>query len=318
MSFLDDAVTAYYDGKRRVTAQASNRASSAGVECKRQLLWSRTRWQDAALPDISLQRNFSMGSALEPIVVRMLEDSGIQITQRQRDLTWKERFNLTGHVDGIVRCPDGSEAVLEIKMAARWSFERIRSYATASALMSDTRAYVRGYCSQVALYCLLLSINRGLIFFISKDTGQTHSIEVSLDDPFVLGAAEAALRRFEAVELAVKEGRDLPAEPGDHCKSCRFFGPCAPDLSFAGMGILTDPDTEAALDKRGQLKESVREFDLVDADLKERFTEPGTFAVGTWVVTVKKGQKGLRRSYDKLPAAGEGKDAQVSSDETAA
>jgi len=293
MHKLDDALSRLFDTKRRVSPQHTNRCSQAGVQCARRLQWHRTRWREASLPPVDLQRRFELGILLEPQIVRLIEDSGVRVQQSQRDLEWKN-LQLTGHIDGVVSVEDGpvpEDVVLEVKTASKFSFERIRKASSASELLTDSRAYVRGYVVQGALYALLLGLRRALLFFFDKDSGRSHTLDVSLDDPAVLDAAEQSLRRFERVNSAIAAGTDLPAEPGSHCKDCPFLGACAPALSFdPDMAILDAPEVEEMVARHEALKAAAKAYEELDEDLKERFAKPGTFLIGDWSVVVKDGQ----------------------------
>ncbi len=286
MSFLDDALSAHFEAERRVMPQHANRASQAGIECARRLQWHRTRWEDAALPPVDLQRRFALGRILEPAIVAMLEASGIEVEQRQRDLIWRE-FQLSGHIDGVLRV-DGTKLVLEIKTASKFSFEKVRKAGSAAELLEDRRSYIRGYVVQAALYALLMGLPGALLLFFDKDSGQTHTLAVSLDDPAVLDAAESALKRFERVNAAIEAKEDLPPEPGDHCSGCPFLGPCAPPREFGpGLQVLDSDEAAGLLARREELAPAAAEFEKVDEALKETFAAPGEALVGDWHVVVK-------------------------------
>jgi len=293
VSRLDEALTHLFEDRRRVRPQHTNRCSQAGVQCARRLQWHRTRWREASLPPVDLQRRFELGILLEPQILRLIEDSGVRVQQSQRDLEWKN-LQLTGHIDGVVSVEDGpvpEDVVLEVKTASKFSFERIRKAASAAELLTDSRAYVRGYVVQGALYALLLGLRRALLFFFDKDSGRSHTLDVSLDDPAVLDAAEQSLRRFERVNAAIAAGTDLPAEAGSHCKDCPFLGACAPALSFdPDMAIVDAPEVEEMVARHEALKPAAKAYEELDADLKERFAQAGTFLIGDWSVVVKAGQ----------------------------
>lgn len=320
MHKLDAAIQDALLHGRRVRPQHTNRASQAGVECSRRLLWHRTRWQDATLPDVGLERRFALGRALEPEIIRLVEAAGFKVEQSQRDLTWPA-LELTGHIDGVIGF-DGLRLVLEAKTTSRFSFEKVRKAGSAAELLEDRRSYVRGYVVQTALYALLLGLPGGLILFLDKDSGQTHTVPVMLEDGAVLDAAEKVLQRFEKVNAAIAAREDLPAEPGAHCDGCPFLGACNPARDFGpGLALLDDGDLEALIAKRAELQPLVSEFDAVDKELKERFAAAGEALVGAWHVTVKEGQTTvydvpkdvkaqfakkvplLRRSYERVPGA---------------
>lgn len=294
MHALDEAIEKALSDTRRVRPQHANRASQAGIECARRLQWNRTRWQDAKLHDVGLERRFALGRALEPEIIRLVEAAGVKVEQSQRDLSWPA-LQLTGHIDGTIEL-DGEKVVLEAKTTSRFSFEKIRGAGSAAELLEDRRSYVRGYVVQAAFYALLMGLPGAVLLFLDKDSGRTHAIDVRLSDERVLEAAEAVLKRFERVNAAIAAGVDLPAEPASHCKECPFLGACAPAQDFgAGLAVLDDGETEGLLARRAELQPLVSEFDEVDEALKERFAAAGEALVGGWHVTVK---ESLTTRYD--------------------
>jgi hypothetical protein len=138
---------------------------------------------DAKMPDLSLQRIFSAGHEIEAVFMRTLSEAGVQIVQQQRPLSWPA-FQLTGSIDGMVPVPpDGVLAPMDVKSASKFSFEKVRRMSSAADLLGDRREYMAGYVTQIALYCLLLEKPVGYLFFICKDSYESHTITVSLDDP---------------------------------------------------------------------------------------------------------------------------------------
>lgn len=320
MHALDIAIQEALLKGRRVRPQHTNRASQAGVECSRRLLWHRTRWQEAKLPDVGLERRFALGRVLEPEVVRLVEAAGYTVEQTQRDLDWPA-LQLTGHIDGVIEFA-GRRYVLEIKTASSFSFKRVQGAQDAAELLRDSRSYVRGYVVQAALYALLLGLEGALVIFLDKDSGRTHTIPVELEDPAVLEAAERVLQRFERVNAAITAREDLPAEPGAHCDGCPFLGACAPARDFGpGLALVDNDELVGLLERRAELAPAAAEFDSVDKALKESLQAPGESLVGSWHVTVKAGETTtydvpkdvkatyatkvptLRRSYERLAPA---------------
>jgi len=298
MSFIEDALSRYFEGKRRITAQASNRASQAGIECSRRLLWHRTKWEKAALPDEGLQRRFELGKILEPVLVRALEDSGLVVEQRQRDLSWPA-LQATGHLDGIVLEPETEKRrILEAKSVSVYVFQKVRKCVTAAELYR-LGGYLGGYVSQGALYCLLMSLEEALLVFLDKASFQTHTITVSINDPFVLELAEAALKRWEKVNKAIKAGEDLPPEPGPYCEKCPFLSSCLPDQTFGQVNLLDDEELAGMISRRIELAPNVSEFEKLDDVLKERFDAAGETLVGDFLVRVKSHKKKRLRVPDE-------------------
>lgn len=301
MSFLDDAFESGFQKGRRVLPQHTNRASQSGWVCKRRLQWTRTRWREASLPDTGLERLFAMGRVLEPVILRRLEDSGLTITQSQRDLSWPE-FQLTGHIDGIVSVPDTpEEAILEIKSCSRFSYDKLKKAGRTAAEIMKIGGYLAGYVSQLGLYCLLMGKQRGFLFFVEKDTLRSHTVEVNLNDTAVLNAAEAALSRFEAVNKAIAEGIDLPAEPADYCDRCPFAAACQPDRDWTqSIAMMDNNEIEGALERRDELKVLASELKEIEDDLSTVFKDPGQTLIGNWLVTVKT-QKRVSLDPEAIP-----------------
>lgn len=296
MSFLDDALSTAVTKKIRVQAQYYNRVSQAGIECARRLQWHRTRWRDAAPVDEGLQRRFELGHILEPAITRMLEDGGVAVLQRQRDLSWPA-LQLTGHVDGVVQ-ENGEEIVLEAKSCSSFVFQKLKKRVRTAADLLALGGYLAGYVAQVGTYVLLMGFRRGIILFANKEDFRSHSVEVSLDDPAVLETCEAFLKRIEAVNRAIKDGVDLAPEEGPHCERCPFVAVCLPDTEFAAPEIMDDEEVVGWLEERESLQEAVQRREELDEALKARFDRPGEFLLGSWNVRVK---ESLRTTYDVPP-----------------
>jgi CRISPR/Cas system-associated exonuclease Cas4 (RecB family) len=294
-NFLNRAFLKSIEVERKAYPQHVNRASSAGDECTRRLLYRRTRWSEAILPPVDRLRRFEAGKEIEDAVKRRLEKGGVAITQSQRPLEWKS-LSLTGHIDGVVRCPDGIEAVLEIKSCSPFAFATVSKMSTAVDLLNAEAAYMRGYPTQALLYALLLEIPRALIFFVDKSSWMTHTIEIDLLDPAALAVAEAALKRFELVNAAVAAKEDIAPTPGDYCGDCQFRHVCLTDQAWQQrLHIVDDIDMAATIARAQEIKHIAAEYDKLNEKIKGRFNAAGVFLVGDWQITAK---ESLTTRYD--------------------
>lgn len=303
-NFLNRAFLASMESERRIYPQHTNRASAAGDQCIRRMQWRRTKWSEAILPPVSLVRRFELGKALEPYVIRKLEQGGIAVTQSQRPLEWKN-FQLTGHIDGVVRCPDGVEAVVDVKTCSPFVLTKIRSIKKSvgeekavEALLEAESAYMRAYPIQVLLYALLMSVPRALLFFFDKSSGETETVIVDMSNAAAMNAAETALKKFTRVNEAIEAKVDLDPEPGEYCTECQFRNTCLPGLSFSkGMlTIMEDADAVAAmLTRMEELRDAAKEYDDLNDHFKEIVNEPGIYLVGDFQVEAKEFQ---RTAYD--------------------
>jgi hypothetical protein len=299
MSFLDEAVSSYFERERSVYPQRSNWPSQLGIDCSRQLLWNRTRWAEKALPEPSLMRRFRLGKMLEPALVRLLEDAGITVEQTQRPLV-DDELELSGKIDGLVRDREKRVWVPDFKTASGNGFRTVVRAGTAEGLLQSEKAYLRGYPLQVGFYARMLDLETGgLLFFANKESLETFTIEVRLDDPAVIAAMELKRDQLLVVNSAIAAGEDLPPEPGDHCRDCPFLTKCVPDLAFGpGLSALYDAELAEKIARHEELKEAHHEYEHLDEDLREAFTEPGETSVGGWLVVAKPSS---RTVYD-IPA----------------
>lgn len=304
MSFLDDAVTAYFERERTIYQQRSNWPSQLGLDCSRQLVWNRTRWAEKKLPEPSLMRRFRLGRVLEPAIVRLLEDAGITIEQTQRPLS-DEELELSGKIDGVVRDPEGRRWVPDFKTTSGYGFKTIVKAGTAEGLLHSEKAYLRGYPLQVAFYAEMLGFHDtgGLLFFANKESLETFTIEIRLDDPAVVAAMDVKRAQLVAVNEAVRAKVDLPPEPGDHCGDCPFLTLCAPDMAFGeGMRIFEDADLAAMIARHEELKAPHHEYDRLDGLLRDTFQEPGETVVGDWLVVAKPSSRTVYEVPDDVKA----------------
>lgn len=304
MSFLDDAVTAYFERERTVYPQRSNWPSQLGLDCSRQLVWNRTRWAEKKLPEPRLMRIFRLGHVLEPAIVRLLEDAGITIEQTQRPLS-DEELELSGKIDGIVRDPGGRRWVPDFKTTSGYGFKTIVKAGTAEGLLHSEKAYLRGYTLQVAFYAEMLGLHDtgGLLFFANKESLETFTIEVRLDDPAVVSAMDVKRAQLLSVNEAVRAKVDLPPEPGDHCGECPFLTLCAPDMAFGeGLRIFEDGELAAKIARHEELKDSHHEYERLDGLLRDSFQEPGETVVGDWLVVAKPSSRTVYEIPDDVKA----------------
>jgi hypothetical protein len=288
---IDRAIDQFHEEGRRVYPQHTNRASQGGITCARRLLWHRTRWEEAALPDLGLQRRFALGNVFEDIVSGWLGKAGFKIIGSQRDLVWRA-YELTGHIDGELEI-EIERVLLETKSCSEFVYRRIERCSTAADLVAIGKDYITGYVTQTGLY--LFQLNReekkevrfGLILFVNKNSGQTHCVVVDALDRTVLDLVEAHLKRLERVNAAVKAGEDIEAEPGEYCARCPFLGACSPQQSFGPGMKRADEELASLVEIRQENARAHKEYEEADAAVKRATAEPGDFLAGRWLVRVK-------------------------------
>src|SRR3990167_1885529 len=122
----------------------SNRASEAGHECERYLVYMRTRWQEKLLHNLNLQYIFDECKWQEEAILTTLKEAGINVIEQQRPFEWKE-YKLTGHIDGKIP-NDGIAIPFEIKGFSNNNYEKINSV---EDMLKNKHAYMRRYPSQI-------------------------------------------------------------------------------------------------------------------------------------------------------------------------
>ncbi len=290
MGFLDDAVASYIDKSRGDGFRANaNWPSRLGSDCGRQLQWHRTKDVSDPIP-LQRKRIFKLGEMLEQPVLRMLQDAGVTVAQWQRPVR-DEDLQVSGKIDGTVKIPDGRVLVLDAKTASAGSFRRIQKMGTAAAMLEDDHQYVRGYVISQAIYARTMGLQGSLLFVVNKETLDTCTVEVMLDDPIVAEALAVVDARLRKVNQAIVDKVDLPAEPGDYCRECPFLKACLPNRDFgAGVALMMNQEVIDVLDEWTKLKPTRDDWEKSDAQLKRIFEKPGEFVAGPFSVTVKAGQ----------------------------
>jgi len=94
-----------------------------------------------------------------------------------------------------------------------------------------------------------------------------------------------------------KEAKTLPPfiDDPDVCKHCDWFGGlCQPDVKHEAAKVLADPELEAALVRREELKEAHSEFDSIDKIVKAQLRNIETGLCGQFLIT---GTPGHRKEY---------------------
>jgi CRISPR/Cas system-associated exonuclease Cas4 (RecB family) len=276
----------------------SNRASLLGHPCLRHLVYWRTAWDQAALPDPDLMALFEEGRLHEDAVLQAIRDAGLTVVEQQRPFEYREH-QITGHIDCKVVW-NGTAIPVEVKSTSPHTWESIGAF---DDLRTHKFGYVRQWAAQMQLYLLLSNAETGLMLLKNKVSGQLKQIVVTLD----YAVAEDLVRKADAVNAHIASGTLPDRIPYDEevCGRCTFFHLCLPDEALrGGATIVDDPDLEAQLRRRADLEPLAREYDRLDRAIKDRAKQAlGTgeeAIVGTdWLIRIK---SVTRRAYQVAEA----------------
>jgi len=190
--------------------------SQIGAECPR-MLWYYFHWTQKLELKWQVKRIFSMGNAVEKIIVDELKRIGFEITGTQLELTAADGF-IRGHVDGIVTgLPDHEEVsfLLEVKSmkAAKWKAFVKNSFA---ATYSE-------YFAQIQIYMHLLDLPACLYVIMNKDTSEIHCEIVKYQKE----KAEDFLQKAHDIVYSKYPPAKCTEDPAYYkCGWCDFYNVC--------------------------------------------------------------------------------------------
>lgn len=265
----------------------TNRASELGHPCDRYLVFLRTRWQEAALPNPELQLIFGEGLMHERAGQRQLEEMGYPIVEQQRDYSW-DQYQITGHLDGKIQV-NGSLIPFEFKSMSPWIWQKVNRL---DDLHEAKQPWLRKYPGQIMLYNLLANSERGLLVLKNKVTGRLKDIEVPLNYDY----AESLLQKAERVNAHVKAGTTPEPIPWDEsiCGSCKFAHICLPEAKREALEFMAFPELEEKLKRRAELEAAKKEYEGLDKEVKDAVKGRQKVVIGDFLIT---GKEQTRKEY---------------------
>lgn len=288
-------------------------ATGLGYTCDRRNVYQRVRPSDAQGIGEELASIFTEGDLHQKDVRAELLELGYEVVEAEVNFKDK-RLEISGTIDGKI-------------MAAGWADERgrprripVEIKSTSGAAPTDAASWrnsetllLRRYFSQIQIYLYLTSEPEALGIFKSKITGLWSVVPVALDYAYVEGLLQRAERIRDAVALAdgIEADDEMEAvlPPRDptraECIGCPWKDTlCHPEEQPADPLLLADDIVlKAQIARREQLDTARREFEKVDASLKQRFklTAGERFVVGgEWLVTKKQQANGTRIAFSPL------------------
>lgn len=279
--------------KIRATPCHTNRASEAGHPCIRYLVLRRLKWQDAKLHDVKLQLIFEEGNHQERIILRDLEEAGVQVIEQQRDYEYRH-LQLTAHLDGKAVLSHTEAAPIECKSMSPHIWEQIN---TLDDLIQSDKPWLKKYPAQIQLYLLLANAERGFLILKNKSTGELKEIEVRLD----LAYTESILKKLERVNSHVASGTVPPSIPYDEdiCDRCPFFQTtCLVEVQRTAIQFEDNPEFAQKLERRAELEPAAKEFKKLDEEIKGSVKNLEKVVCGNFLIM---GKETSRKGYEVKP-----------------
>jgi len=273
------AIEALRISERRKFPVRANRASSIGHECERFLVYERTRWEEREAPPLRALFVFAEGKRQEKAVIEDMLAAGIPVILQQQAVDWPQ-YQLSGHIDGKILLDEetGEGIIFEVKSMSPFVWSGVE---TVEDLKK--KPWTKRYLAQVQVYMLLQGEPQAILLLKNRSSGQLKQIEVSLDYEF----AESILQKCERVNEHIRKGT-LPdrVDPSlGLCGECPFRHICTPDIEGREVAILSDPELEAALDRRSEIEPLIKEWKELDSQVKAAVREKEKAVAGNWLIT---------------------------------
>ena len=288
----------------------SNRASMIGGDCERQLVYWRTKWDEATPHDVDLQLIFNEGNLHEQALLSDLAKAGIEVIHQQTPSEWK-KFKITGHVDGVI-VVDGKAVALEIKSMSSHIWQSVAFRGAGAyewqevAAAFQSKPWLRKYYGQLQTYLITKDAEHALMLLKDKSTGAIAQIHVELDFDY----AESLLLRAERINEHV-DNETLPERimfDEEICSErfCPFLNLCLPDHKKESICYVSDDTAQEYLEKREVVQQASRAYDAADAWVKDwlwKAHEEMRFTVnGTWLIEKSLSAKGRKSTkISRLP-----------------
>lgn len=259
---LDDRI----ERKRKAYPCRTNRASEIGHPCLRYLVYCRTAWDKATLPDTGLQYIFEEGNLHERAVVTDLLDAGFHVSEQQRAYDDPEH-NLSGHGD-VNLLPPGAEPnehrsiPAEIKSMSPFTWDTVERWED----LRDSRfVFLRRYPHQLNVYMWFQKASEAAFLLKNKATGRIKEVWM----PYQPDMLAEDLEKCRVVNRHVEEGT-TPDRIDDRewCERCRFNHLCLPDMVNEGTRFLDDDELLEKLERREVLAAAKKEYDALDKAVK--------------------------------------------------
>lgn len=255
---IDEAM----QGKIKQWPVQSNRASEAGHQCTRYLVYNRLHWDKKVLHDVGLQYIFNEGHRQEQATIDDLRAAGFEIIEAQRPFADKD-LQITGHIDFKLQIGDKLPPI-EVKGLSPYSWNAINSF---EDIIKSDKPYIRRYAAQMTLYLFLGNAEEGYLLLRNKLTGRYKEIPVKLDWDF----ADKLVKKIQYVNQCVVD-KILPDRLNEYkiCKDCGFRAMCMPDIVFgAGAGFLENREVLALIKGRERLASQACAYKKIDKELKD-------------------------------------------------
>lgn len=271
-SSIEAAWAGYLTRERRPFTPHPYLYASGWTVCDRRMVLDMVQPQDKPPFPAEVLAKFRRGDDRERDLLADLARIGRDAEPPFKVVGEQQRFELrdrqgrvaiVGKVDAQLKIAT-AQAPLEIKA---WSPQIVDRIETFEDLFDGT--WTRSGAFQLLAY--LYGSNQPFGFLLLDRSGLPLLLPVELEAH--LDRMEDFLTRAERAIDHQRAGTlpDFLVGDAAECQRCPFFGAaCQPPLSSDGAVVLTDPELEAALERREQLAAAAREYEQLDTRIKKQ------------------------------------------------
>lgn len=284
--------------KSRVYRQTCPRASSINLDCAREMYYQITAWDKKPIPEPYLMARFEEGHEQERKVNRMLLDLGFDIAEGQRDFELKDPITgqvlCTGHIDGRIPWPvkdeNGEERTVRVPYEVKSLDPNV--YAMINTVEDFNRYdWSKKYPLQIQIYLHFTGEQEG-IFILTDCKGHIKIIPVRRDEEL----QNQIFDQCAFVTGCVEQKKEPEfCNDANKCRKCWAFGRvCTPPINVESALIIDDPEIEVKLEQREKLKDSAKEYESLDKEVKGYFRGKEIAICGDFMITGKAGKMNLK------------------------
>lgn len=191
-------------------------ASGLGVECQRSLWYSFHK--PMPIDKAQTLRKFDVGNALEPVVIKWLQDAGIKFftPPNGKQFSFKDGL-LGGSCDGVIyNIPGDTEEpyLLEIKTSNGFYFKEFQK----KGISANDK-----YAGQVQVYMNKFKLKKSLFAVVNKDTQELFLQIIKYDEFEALRLIE---RGHQTASMENEPDRSYSTKMDYRCKVCSYYKMC--------------------------------------------------------------------------------------------
>jgi len=283
-----------------------NRISQLDDPCLRRLYYYRHDWDKAKPTELSLQGIYETGNILEPVISRIISETGeatspkwrIVGTQTTTNDSLLKEHQISGTIDGFLQIRNEGEqwqtiGVVDIKTVNPNIYQTLTDYQSLGRYF-----WTKKWRGQLMLYSLAHNLGRCFLLLVNK----TNLYDMRLLDFEVdMAYCDELLAKAKAVNKAIKTDTPPPQiNNANECQRCSFFAFCSPNLKSTGdLKMIENNELAVILDRLSELETAADEYADLEKQRDALLSKGQDVICGNWMVMWKKSIKHYKEQLAK-------------------